>query len=229
MIRRNNFLLIAVVLCLGFALLYSIDAGAQTDAIPFDSPLPLPTAPPTPAPLSPEAEVAVQYIAAHEGIKRERLVFARQETVEFPTLGRKFANVNVFSDSAEDPRSFTILVDMATLTVEPDYNAIRMAEDAAYLAKYGNLNPGLYERLQKIGDEEVLPVAIWVAPSQTERTEEDIQAEVIARFPTAREALMQKGVLWAVLDPDLAAKSRVPMSSLSPRRLPSAYSRFLHH
>jgi len=62
----------------------------------------------------------------------------------------------------------------------------------------------VYERLQQVTDEAPLPVAVWAAHTETARSQAAIEAEIIARYPVAAKALAQKGVLWAVADPELA-------------------------
>ncbi|HMN30963.1 MAG TPA: S8 family serine peptidase, partial [Caldilineaceae bacterium] len=211
-----------VTLCIGYAYLRGTEVRAQTEtAPPLDQSLPTPTplpadavsAPPfdsplpTPTPvLSPEAEVALQSVAEQAGIPRDQLTFGSEEQVTFPLLGRSYIYVTVHYDSIDGFKLFSVLVDPATRAVEPDYNAVRAAEEAAYRAKYGKLDPALYDRLQQVDDEALLPVVVWVAHTSEERSQEAIVAEVVARYPAAGEALAQKGVLWAVDDPKMAVE-----------------------
>ena len=208
MTRKACLFGILALLCLGYAL------PQWAVAAPFDSPLtgPSPLFVPTPEPtpvLSAEVEAAMRYFVTAEGVPREHLVYAGEETLDFPLLGRSFINVMAFSDLVEDPRSFSVLIDSATLTAEPNFNSLRAAEDAAYQAKYGKLDPLIYDRLQNASDDTVLPVAIWVAGSSAVRTQESIEAEIIARYPEAKEALAHKGTLWAVEDPQRAIAIQV--------------------
>jgi hypothetical protein len=199
MTPKHGFLLmILVVLCSGYALTYRTIVHAQTDVLPFDSPLP------TPTPISPEAEMALRYVAAQHGIPQDQLAFGSQESLTFPLLGRTYTYVTVHYDAPDGFKLFAVLVDPATKTLEPDFNAVRTAEEAAYRAKYGKLDPTLYARLPQVAGEATLPVAVWAAHTETARLQADIEAEIIARYPAAGEALAQKGVLWAVADPDLA-------------------------
>lgn len=221
MLGKTYLLLIVTLLCCGFVLFYSAAVNVQADA-PFDSPLripefhsPLPTPEtPEPEPVTPEIELALQFIAAREGIARDQLVSFYQEEITFPTLERTYLYVTADIVAGDGSKVFNVLVDPKTMTVEPDYNAVRAAEDAAYSAKYGRLNPALYERLQGLSDTEVLPVVIWVARPAEDCMEEAIEAEIFARYPEAREALAQKGVLWAVADPELAVQIQVAYEQL---------------
>lgn len=204
MMRKHAFLLMIVaVLCSGYALAYKAVVYAQTDVAPFDSPLPTPLLAPTATPLSPEAELALQFVASQHSIAQDRLAFGSQETLTFPLLERSYTYVTIHYDAPDGFQLFAVLVDPATKTVEPDFNAVRAAEEAAYRARYGKLDPALYERLQKVSDQEALPVAVWMAHTETVRSQAAIEAEIIARYPAAGEALAQKGVLWAVDDPNL--------------------------
>jgi hypothetical protein len=62
--------------------------------------------------------------------------------------------------------------------------------------------------MQKAGDDDLLPIAIWVAGSTQVRTREQVYAELIARYPEAAVALEREGTPWAVDDPALAAEIR---------------------
>jgi hypothetical protein len=93
------------------------------------------------------------------------------------------------SDAA--PTETEVLVDVASDAVETNVDAWIAAERTAYTEKYGKLNPGLYERLQQIDDQERLPVAIWVA-----RTEQDKPVEEL--LAAALDALNTQGIPWAV-------------------------------
>jgi hypothetical protein len=199
MTPKHGFLLmILVVLCSGYALTYRTIVHAQTDVLPFDSPLP------TPTPISPEAEMALRYVAAQHGIPQDQLAFGSQESLTFPLLGRTYTYVTVHYDAPDGFKLFAVLVDPATKTLEPDFNAVRTAEEAAYRAKYGKLDPTLYARLPQVAGEATLPVAVWAAHTEAARSQADIEAEIIARYPGAEESLAQNGVLWAVADPELA-------------------------
>lgn len=100
------------------------------------------------------------------------------------------------------------MVDLETDAVEADVNAIAAAEATAYRAKYGKLTPALYERLQKANAAELLPVAIWLAPDPAVRTQEQVFAELVNRYPGAAAALTEKGVPWAVDNAAVAKEIR---------------------
>ncbi|BAM01518.1 putative protease [Caldilinea aerophila DSM 14535 = NBRC 104270] len=157
-----------------------------------------------PTPIPPEAEMALHFVAAQHRIPQDQLAFGSQETLTFPLLGRSYTYVTVHYDAPDGFQLFAVLVDPAAKTVEPDFNAVRAAEEAAYRARYGKLDPALYERLQQVADEATLPVAVWAAHTEAARSQAEIEAEIVARYPAAGEALAQKGVLWAVADPELA-------------------------
>jgi hypothetical protein len=143
-------------------------------------------------------------VAEREAIPIEELTVGNEQPVSFELLERSYTYVTIHLDYPDGFRLFAVLVDPATLAVEPDYNAVRAAEEAAYRARYGRLHPSLYERLQEVDDEELLPVAVWVAQTGAGRSQEEIEAEVVVRYPAAGEARAEDGVLRAVADPDLA-------------------------
>ena len=178
-------------------------AIAQHDLtpLPFDSSLPTPT----PIPLSEEAQVALQYVVEREGIPLDKLEVAGEESLPFPLLGRTYAYVTILHTQSNGTQIFSLLIDPITKAVEPDFNAVRHAEQAAHRAIYGKLEPALYERLQKISDDEVVLVAIWLVHTDVERSYEEIVSTIGTRYPEAAEAYAASGVLWAVDDPELSA------------------------
>lgn len=162
---------------------------------------PLPTPFPTPhSDLSRAAQIALQHVSEQQKVDQRQLLLAGEETVTFPTLGYTYTLVTVFHDQPGAFQSFSILVDPTTGKIGDDYNNLRAAESAAYRAKYGRFDPTLYERLQQIGDEEKLPVAIWVTPSEKVRSEVELAAEFIKLHPEGEAALREHGVPWLVDD-----------------------------
>ena len=203
--KSLRLLLLVVTLCALVVLYYPFGARAQQDALPsFDSPLPQPDIVPTPTPLSPAAVAAVQYLAAREQIPAEELLVVSQETLHFPTIDRTYEYVFTVHPQRGGSQEFPLLVDPETGAIEPDIEAIRQTERAAYAAKYGKLHPDLYERLAKAADDEQLPVTIWVAYTEYGRQPEELVAEVVQRYPEAAAALREYGVPWVVDDSDLA-------------------------
>ena len=177
---------------------------------PLDSPLPTPS----PTPLSPEAEIALRYIAEREGIAVEQLEVAGEEPITFRFLAKHYTYVTLLHLQKETSQLYSILVDPITKAIEPDYNAIKALERAAHFDRYGKLEPALYDRLQKLTDEEEVLVAIWLAHSAAERTGDEIYAAVIARYPAAGKALAESGVLWDVDDPQLSVAIQVEFERL---------------
>lgn len=157
----------------------------------------------TDPPLSEAAEIALGYIAEQEGLPATELQVVGEETLVFPNLERTYILVTIIHDQPEAFRSFSVLVDPDTGEVEPDVNQIRADDEAAYQAKYGKLDPGLYEHLQTAADGQLIPIAIWATATDTVRTPEEIAAELATIYPQGQEALETVGVVWAVEDPEL--------------------------
>lgn len=209
---KQGYQLFILVLCcffLGLLLAQTGFVNAQDDPPP-ESPLPTPT----PTPLSPVAEAALQFVVDREGIPSEELTAGDEHPVTFPLLERSYSYITIYHTQPEDTQLFSLLVDPTTLEIEPDYNAMRDAENAARRARYGKLEPTLHERLKKIGDDEEILVAIWLAHSEAERSFDEIVAAVVARYPAAEEALAERGFLWAVDDPELAVAIQVEYERL---------------
>ncbi len=186
----------------------------------FDSPLPVPASSPilipSPIPvpeLSGAAQKALAYIAQRRGISPQELLVVTDHPTVYPNLGRKFQVVTIL-DTRPEGRFYNLLVDLDNGRIREDLAAVREAEEKAYLERYGKLEPALYRRLQEIDDDEVLPVAIWVA-GESQRSQEDLFAAVAARFPEAQAALSRSGKPWDVEDPELAARIKAEYNRLS--------------
>ncbi len=86
---------------------------------------------------------------------------------------------------------------------------IERAEEQARHARYGKLQPALYERLQGMQDNERVTVMIWAAakPGQSlVEQEAAAMAALAAKYPQARVALEQGGKPTDVDDPELAKR-----------------------
>ena len=170
-------------------------------------PLASPTPPPTPTP-SEWVQIALNYVSERYSIPIENLLVVNEHTRRYPLSGRTFQAVTLLDTRNPDKFGYkfeySLLIDLSTRSIEEDLAAIQAAEDAAYLAKYGKLQPALYERLQPVSDDTVLPVAIWIANQGQERTDAEIYAELAAQFPAAAEALARGTKPFDVADPDLS-------------------------
>lgn len=200
--RIKIFLFVTAIAACCLLLVQVGPMNAQTDntVTLFDSPLP------TPTPVSPEAMLAIQFIAEQYKIPVEQLSFGSEEPVTFPLLGRNYVYVTVQHNATDQFQLFSVLVDPVTKAVEPDYNAVRAAENATYYSKYGKFEPALYERLQGIAEDDLLPVTIWANYTNEAQFYEQIVAAVIKRYPAAEKAFQEKGTLWQVEDTTLATE-----------------------
>ena len=108
----------------------------------------------------------------------------------------------------ESGRFFQVLVDLDDGQVE-DRAAIEEAEEQRHRAKYGKLQPALYERLRGMGEDETVTVTIWVAalPGKS-LTEQQAAAfaTLAARYPQEREAMERSGKPMDVDDPTLTER-----------------------
>lgn len=171
----------------------------------FDSPLE-PTATPTPLPSS-ERETALRYLSEQYGIPRNDLLIVDEETMTYPLLERTFHIFTIWAQPPSEFREFNLLVDVTDLRIE-DIHAIRAQEEAAYVAKYGKLQPELYERLQKARNDEPILVAIWVTPDAAQRSQEELYQILVDKYPGAATSMTLYGVPWRVEDTALAEQIR---------------------
>ncbi|GIV89773.1 MAG: alkaline serine protease [Chloroflexus sp.] len=175
----------------------------QTPISPLPTPSPILSPTPTPGP-SAEAHKALAFIAQREGVPVARLVIVNEFRREAALLGRVFQALAVLD--LESGRFYQVLVDLNSGQVE-ELAAIEEAEAQRYRAKYGKLQPALYERLQTMRDEEMVQVTLWVvAPPGQSLAERQaaIFAELAAKYPEAQAALDRSGKPMDVSDPALA-------------------------
>lgn len=117
---------------------------------------------PTPTPISgpsQAAQTALTYIAKREGIPTDVLSIVADHPTEYPNLGRQFQVVTIL-DTRPQGQVYKLLVGLRSGRVEEDVSALLAAEARAHQARYGKLQPDLYERLQLLNDDETLPVSI---------------------------------------------------------------------
>lgn len=203
--KRIAFNAFLALLAFGFAIII-IQSGPETQAF-LNSPLPTPclfNSPlSTPVP-SAAAQKALTYLAQRERIAPENLVIVNEFRREAPLLGRTFQAVTILD--MKSGRFFQLLVDLNSGGVE-DGETIEKGEKERYRAKYGKLQPALYERLLRMSEEEAVTVTIWVvAPPGKSLAEQEVAAfaTLAAKYPQAREAMERGGKPMDVDDPGLA-------------------------
>jgi hypothetical protein len=168
------------------------------------------SASPTPMiqPLGPSKAAlhALEYIDKKYGIPAGALMIQDDHPTEFPELGRKFQVVTLI-DNRSGGRIYKLLVDLASGEVVENSSALLDAEAQAYQLHYGKLDPGLYDRLQKLGDNDTVTVAIWMAAGP-QQSLPDLHAAAFAtlaaEYPQAKAAMQRSGKPMDVADPTLA-------------------------
>jgi hypothetical protein len=180
-----------------------VDA-APAASQPFDSPLPTPTAT-LPPELSPQAKIALEHIAKREGVAVTALMIDHEHPRNYSLLGRNFVAFTIFN--TRNGQVYQMLVDIKSDEVIDDLSALEKANADAYLAKYGKLDPALYDRLQTVADDTELPVALWVL-SNYESNQDKIYATLAAKYPEVQEALARNASPFDVADPALSEQIR---------------------
>lgn len=205
--RRLLIVTVMLFVSIGSWMFVQSNASAFHSSISLSAPnSPLPTATPLPVvdiAVSPEAQLALNYVAKQQKIEPNQLVVADEEAAIYQTLGLTYTFVMLFYDQPGKFQEFGLLVDPRSGQVIDDLNAVSTAEQEAYQRKYGKLHPELYELLQTTADDEKLPVAIWVAPSSAVRDEAELAADFIKLHPEAEQPWLEQGMPWAVDDPKL--------------------------
>ena len=84
------------------------------------------------------------------------------------------------------------MVDLADGSFVDDVEAVERAEQEAHRARYGKLEPALFERLKTMKDDDEVTVAVWVAGGP-KRSQEELYAALAAKYPEAQAALERSG------------------------------------
>ncbi|MFQ5814299.1 MAG: S8 family serine peptidase [Anaerolineae bacterium] len=158
----------------------------------------LPTLTPTPVP---ETEIALDYIAAREGIPVEQLFVANQHRREYGLLGRAFWFVKALDQ--QSGHFYTAMVDLDDHSVV-ELEKIERAQREAREARYGKLEPQLYELLQTKGPEDEVKVAIWFTSIDFPA----ILAQLKTKYPQVASRLLLERPWRGVTDKALAAQIR---------------------
>jgi len=141
---------------------------------PFASPLPTPS----PPPLTTEAQMALRYVSETYEIPLDRLQVGDETVIEYPSAHRTLWEAKVADRQYH--RAYLVEIDIDTGEVV-DGEKVRELEGEVYLEKYGKLEPGLYDRLQTMHNDDVIKVSIWV--SSVSVTE--IWEQVAQQYPEA--------------------------------------------
>lgn len=209
MARKMYFTISVLALLVVVVLTASGLSNAQSETSPppdltATAMAPTPTAEPT---LSAEAHKARQHVSEQTGIPVADLLVVNDRTVTYPLLGRSFRLVTVFDTGTPDGQEHILMID-PTDGAFVDIDTMDAAEEKAAQEKYGKLEPALYERLQEIGEEELLPVAFWFTAGPDSLSREEINNILVSRYPEAAQALAKWGEPWAVEDPELRREIR---------------------
>jgi len=155
---------------------------------------------------SKESQVLKEHVAKREGILVDKLKLVSEHVRTYPNLERGFQAAALL-DTRPDGIFYHVMIDLKNGEIIDNISTIREAESAAYFARYGKMEKQLYERLQEIDDDTLLPIAVWVnGTSSTDQQE--VEQAVASRFPEARQALEQGERLWAVEDQELSNNIR---------------------
>ena len=183
----------------------SLASPLATPTAVFHSPLPTPT--PKPA-LSDAARQALAYIAKREGIPGTSLDTVADHRTEYKALGRQFQVVTLV-DRRPQGQVYKLLVDLRDGRIEEDISALMAAEGHAQQSQYGKLHPSLSNRLQALGDDDVLPVAVWITatPGQSLADQQKAVFAILAiKYPEAQAAMQHGRVPMDVNEPQLAKR-----------------------
>ncbi len=135
----------------------------------------------------------------------EHLLIEYELETPYPHSGRNFHYFKIANTRDAQWTTYSLSVETTTGAIEEDLAVLEEAERAAYVIKYGKMEPALWERLQQVTDDTVLPVAIWVAGRPT-RTDEELLAILAAEFPEAGKAMTAGAKPIEVENPELSLR-----------------------
>jgi hypothetical protein len=146
-----------------------------------EEPAPLPSLVPllpTPTPgLSPIAQRALAHVVRLYGPSAEDLVLEAEELVTLPLTEREYWWVLFMDPVAVE--TYRVAVDGAGELV--DATALEQQERDAYRARYGKLDPALYDLLQEDGeDDATIRVAIWLNDIDQQAIDRQINLVLLA-------------------------------------------------
>lgn len=150
-----------------------------------------------------ETQLALEYIAKREEVSVTQLVAVNQHRRDYPFLGKSYWAVTAV-DTAGDSW-YTVMIDFNDSSFVDGIDEIEQAEQDARFAKYGKLEPDLYERLQLIKPEEEVQVVVWAAGSPL-RSQIEIYTLLTDKYPEAKQSLQESGKPFDVSDPKIASQ-----------------------
>ncbi len=129
-------------------------------------------------------------------LKPGDLTVVRRSTVRLPLIGRTALAAKVLDRTNND--TFPIALDENDNEV--DLNGLRQAEETAYTAKYGKLDPSLYDKVQAQRPEERIKVAVWlkldddlaqndVRDGNPDLTEQEVESMIAQREDRLKKAI----------------------------------------
>ena len=126
-------------------------------------------------------EIALQHVSQTHGLPMEQLMISGKTQAYYRLADQKFWCVKVL-----DKESGNIYgVDMDIDGNIVDIRKAEKEEQEAYTNKYGKLAPDLYDRLQKVTDQnETIEVVIWLTPIDSEK----IIDCVTSKYPDVKTA-----------------------------------------
>jgi hypothetical protein len=154
---------------------------------------------PIPTP-STDLQKALVYIASRDGIPVERLTVINQQQLKYPMLDKTYLAIKAYD--LKGLGEYQVLMDFEDGSFVDDISEVEQAEREAGLAKYGKLEPILYDRLATMNDEDLISVGIWVI-GELKHSRDELYAILAENHPEAKEALETTGNPFEVGDLEL--------------------------
>ena len=145
----------------------------------------------------------LEYIAKREAIPVGQLVVVNQHRRNYPFLGKSYWAVTALDTIGNG--WYTVMIDLGDGSIVDDIEKIEQAEQDTHFAKYGKLEPLLYEQLQLMKPDEQVQVAIWAAGT-SKRSQDELYTSLSAKYPEAKRALQLSGKPFDVSDPKKASQ-----------------------
>lgn len=147
-------------------------------------------------PLSRVEQIAINYVSSNYSIPVNVIVVADKYPIHFPLQDREFQMISLLDTRHDSFKVYKLLVDKQSGQIEENIHKLYSAEAKIRHEHYGKLDSSLYTRLHTLKDDDLLPVAVWVAPKPG-NTLAELQMEIFTslatKYPEAQMAMVRSG------------------------------------
>lgn len=173
---------------------------------------------PTEPDISDAAKLAIDWVKNNYALSIDFLEIVDDHLTKNIYLERDLQVVTIL-DNSFGGKIYKLIVDAQNGQIYEDYNELLEMERLIQQSKYGKLQPSLYDKLQLINENDLVPVAIWCSPSSQDSLSEiqnTILQNLMQKYPETLRDFNGYGKPFDISDLNLATKIEVEyLSALS--------------